>query len=199
MPEQEIINLPSDIDLDDLSSILNSSRIPLEDFGIKNAKTLEHLLKEIRSKETVLATDSAKRIVRILSVLCLDVLCEVERGEILILSEDRQVFRDGRIRWRNLGTSISEKLEWDEDPRAGIARSIKEELGINSIQAAYMIGSKIDESMSESFPGLMSRKKLIRGVVVIDPSDFDPQGYVEIQEDKINYFAWNRLGSNTNN
>lgn len=179
--------------------MLKSSNIPVDEFGKKEAKTLEHLLNEVRSGESTLIVDDSSEIKRILSVLCLDILCEVERGEVFLLSEDRQVFRDGRTRRRNLGSSIGEKLELGENPYEAIARSVQEELGISSVQSVYIVGSKFHESMSESFPGLISCKELIGGVAVIDQADFNPQGYTEVQADKTNYFVWNRLGSKTNN
>ncbi len=111
------------------------------------------------------------------------------------MREDRQEFEDGRIRNRDNifgDTAISEKLKAGESPKQAILRAIrKEELKIDSgftVSEEPIFSSR--ETVSQSFPGLISRRDTYLFDVEIDDTAYNPTGYVEKQPDKTNYWVW---------
>jgi len=47
--------------------------------------------------------------------------------------------------------------------------------------------------MSMSYPNLLSKVSLFGFEVELNESQFDPNGYIEIQEDKKTYFKWENI------
>jgi len=69
------------------------------------------------------ARDEGGRLVRRVAVLGVDVLADID-GKRFRLTEDRQVFSDGRVRRRTTPTSISEKLKLDENVQEAVIRAM---------------------------------------------------------------------------
>lgn len=185
--------LPQDIDLEQLATRLRAAGISLDKYGTGNAKTLEHLLSEVHEGESVLSTDNNDKLYREVNVLWVDVLCERSDGKVYLLKEDRQEFADGRIKRRELDSSIGEKLKPSEIPREAVGRALQEELGVKSVLTIHEAGYTEQTGPSDSFPGLENTYRMYKYVTLIPEEEFKPEGYVEYQADKTNYYVWSLL------
>jgi hypothetical protein len=190
-------DLDSDTDLDSLMGHLIGAGLPLEKYGIDGAKTVHHLLQEIHTGDSKVSFDTSGNVYREVKVLWLDVFCSLEDGQLYRLKEDRQVFKDGRanpVKRRNLSSSLGEKLKPDEEPEASISRTLSEELAITAEPAGvYFLETEQTLFTPDTYPGLESTYTHYKYVVTIPPSAFNPEGYIEDQEDKTNYYVWELL------
>jgi len=171
----------------DLKQILQSHGVPVEKWGMKMAKTVNHLQKEIDSKECYIEylDDELVRFVEFVGVNV------TYKGK--ILKEDRQKFKDGRVRKRQMSSSVSEKMIKGEDPFIAAMRGIEEEIGVTISRDQLKNHKKLnyyDNSVSKSYPGLKSKYKGHKFECELTDDQYDPDGYVEIQEDKNTYFVW---------
>lgn len=189
------VTLPSDISFDTLMEKLITGNISVEDYGVGNAKTVSHLLSEINEGEATVTIDEANNIYREVSVLWADVLCVCSDGRVYILKEDRQEFKDGRVKRRNLDSSIGEKLKPSEAPNDAVSRALREELSVEEIDRVYDVGYNERTFIPDTFPGIESTYKMHKYVTVIPEKEFKPEGYVEYQNDKTNYYVWELLHS----
>lgn len=185
-----------DFEKSKLVNLLTQYNIPIEDWGIGEAKTIEHLLQEINSGETILVEKTeSQELIRKFSFLSITILCTYS-GTTYRLYEAKQIFTDGRTRERRLDGSIGEKIKLDEtDITKSIGRALSEELGIHEdfeIKSDE-IKHSTEEAGSQSYPGLKSLRERFDAVVEIKPSQFDPDGYTEVQQDKTTYFAWEKV------
>jgi len=178
----------------DLKSLLESKGVSTAEWGKGQAKTLKHLLKEIEAGETVLETATNGELIRNTSFLSIQIYYEHawNSGGKYKLTEEKQVFADGRERSRRQAWSVAEKLKAGEtDINGAIRRALKEELGV---QGEPLLVSKIEQreenTTSPSYPGLKARFKTYNLWVFLNPSQFRPEGYKEVQEDKTTYFKW---------
>lgn len=185
--------LPQDITLEELLEKLVAARVPVETYGQGIAKTVEHLLAEINEGEAKLSVDGEGNLQRLLDVLAIDVYCALSNGDIYVLKEDRQIFRDGRSKRRILDSSIGEKLEQGEEGLQAARRALQEELGIWEVEALHQGGLEEKTRHSSAFPGLKTTYRMQRFVAIIPEQAFDSQGYVEQQTDKTNYYVWELL------
>ena len=189
-PEYQVA-LQRDINFDQLMNVLIEAGVPVEEYGINAAKTVLHLLSEINEGEARVTINAKGELLRELNVLWVDILCELSTGDVYVLEEDRQEFNDGRIKRRNLDSSIGEKLKPGEDPKRAVARALHEELGIeDSIEALHHIGYDERTFIPDAFPGLESTYRMHKFVSVISEDAFVPEGYIEVQTDKTNYYTW---------
>jgi hypothetical protein len=176
----------------DLEKYLSSFKIPIDKWGKGYAKTTEHLLWEIESGECNLVEDKGILFREIEFVMCEIFYLEGDRKYKLI--EDKQVFKDGRVRTRKKDSSVSEKIKMGEDPFESLKRGILEELGIvledSQIEQKEIID---EEEESNSFPGLITRYKGNNFICYLNRSQYNPNGYKEIQKDKITYFSWSKI------
>lgn len=169
-----------------LEDYLLKFNIPINEWGKGNAKTLNHLLKEIIRGETKLVVEN-NNLIREVSALSIIVTYND-----LKLIEDHQEFNDGRIRKRKMEASVAEKIDKDDKNLINaVKRGIKEELeiSINENQISKLEDtSKFRESMS--YPGIMSRVVLFRFHVELNDDQFRSDGYTEVQDDKKTIFKW---------
>jgi len=177
----------------ELTVLLQQYGIRLESFGQNSAKSLDHLLTEIVDGETVLAEQDG-RLVRKVSVLGVDVFANInDCAQHLV--EDRQVFTDGRVRRRQMPTSISEKLHQGEDVFAAVARALEEEIGVCKFTLLTPVPkTRVEIEDSPSYPGILSEYTKYEVEILIHSSEYCLDGYREVQKDKTTHFVWEKGG-----
>lgn len=178
---------------DALKKQLADAGIDTSLWGTGQAKTLAHLQKEVESGETILITGETGELLRRVVVGGADIYYQSPDGKKYRLKEDRQVFKDGRARRRDLGQAVSEKMKPDEEPMAAMIRGIKEELGISGEIALSETGTDIQQVTSPSYPGLESEYIRHKFQATLADEQFNPNGYVEEQSDKSTYFVWEEV------
>lgn len=183
-PETNTINLKTQ---------LENAGINISIWGTDKAKTIEHLQKEIEEGETILTNNENGELIRNLTVVDADVCYTTKEGKQYRLKEEKQIFKDGRERQRNLGQAISEKIKPNEDPKIAIARGIKEELGIESEIDLTKIGFTKDVVESPSYPGLKTEYSIHKFKALLNDEQFNPNGYIEIQDGLTTYFVWEEI------
>ena len=169
----------------ELIALLEKNRIDPSSFGQGKAKSIDDLLEEIEKGETTLS----QRIVREVSVVTINVFANVDDKEYLLV-EHEQIFDDGRKRQRNLPTSLSEKMHPEETVNKAVARGIKEELGVDNYSCVGEIINKTEAIDSPSFPGVLTIYRIQEVDVLLDPSEYKPDGYEEKDHDLTSYFRW---------
>ncbi len=178
---------------DALQKQLEGAGIDASLWGTGQAKTLAHLQKEIESGETILITDEKGELLRKVVVGGADIYYHSPDGKKYRLKEDRQVFKDGRERRRDLGQAVSEKMKPDENPTDAMIRGIKEELGIDGEITLTKTGTDEQLLASPSYPGLQSQYIRHKFEAMLNDEQFRQNGYVEEQTDKSTYFVWERV------
>ncbi len=175
---------------EELADVLAVHGVPFGSWGTGEAKTLDHLLKEIEQHDSVLSVDGGV-LKRVIHVAWIDVYY-VHHGVILKLKEDYQEFNDGRKRNRNLSSSLGEKMKVGEDPVLATIRALKEELSVHVEPAniRQMPAPPVKTEQSPSFPGMMTQYTFCKFEVALPPEFFKPEGYVEVQDDKKTFFVW---------
>ncbi len=178
----------------ELSSILKDAGIDTALYGQGKAKTLDHLLKEINEGEMKLVKNEQGELQRKVTVGKGDILYIAPDGKTFRLREEKQVFRDGRIRERKqLKEAVSEKIKPGEDGQEAMIRGIQEELGINGEINIAGGDSNLEEIESPSYPGLKTEYDLRRFKVYLGSEQYNPEGYIEKQPDKTTYFTWEEV------
>lgn len=176
----------------ELSKNLKDYGIPVEEWGTGSAKTIDHLLDELRNKECIIKKEE-NSIVRYIEFVGISVFYKEKNGNILYLNEDRQEFKDGRIRKRKMSSSVSEKMKFGEDPLISAVRGIEEELGISvDMNQLKRIKHLNFDGDSLSYPGLKSKYTGHKYTCYITDDQFNPEGYVENQSDKNTFFKWTK-------
>ena len=184
---------PTETNIETLKTQLNNVGIDISVWGTGKAKTIEHLMKEIEDGETILTTNENGELVRLLTVAGADIYYTSKDGKRYRLKEEKQIFKDGRERQRNLGQAISEKIKQNEDPEIAIARGIKEELGIESKIDLEKIENTKNTVESPSYPGLKTEYSIHKFKAVLNDEQFNPNGYTEIQDGLTTYFVWEEI------
>lgn len=184
----------------DIGAAISSLRAQLENAGISTsewgkgeAKTLRHLVQELEEGECSLTADEQGALTRTVVVGGANVLYTSSEGQRFQLIEEKQVFKDGRERKRDLGCAVSEKMKPGEDPTDAMVRGIREELGLSGEISISYEGQGEKTILSPSYPGLTSRYLNHRFTVILQDSHYNPAGYVEVQSDKSTYFVWKEL------
>lgn len=177
---------------EDLISKLKEYNIPYENWGSGEAKTVSNLLDELKNDECSIIDENGK-LMRSIEFVGVRVFY-TENGTKYYLKEDRQVFKDGRIRRRRIRSSIGEKMSFGEDPRIASLRGMKEELGVEIDDSQLIEQKDINYSnTSQSYPGIES--KYIGHIFSCElrKDQYRPEGYVENQKDKSTYFVWEKV------
>lgn len=179
-------------DLDNLKELLNSYNIPIDLWGTGKSKTINNLLNELENNECSLEEKNDK-ITRYIEFVGIKIYYNKD-DERFILKEDRQEFNDGRVRRRDMPSSVSEKMVFGEDPIVASIRGIREELGVKI--EAHQLTKRSDLNYnggSLSYPGLDTKYKGHKFICNLIDDQFNPSGYVEIQKDKKTFFIWEKL------
>lgn len=182
------------ITCEELQEKLLSAGIDTSQWGTGKAKTLEHLLKEVSEGEAELVKTPEGALVRRTTVGKADIYFIDTDGTVYRLKEDRQVFKDGRERKRNLDSAVSEKLKVGEDHADAVTRGIQEELGIEGEKQVEDQGITTEQGESPSYPGLGTEYVLHRFKVTIGGEQYKSEGYQEDQPDKTTFFVWEKVG-----
>lgn len=167
-----------------------SEALNLKLFGVGAAKTFDELKAEIACGESEIIWEN-DRPIRLVQVAQIEVISHV--GEMLL--EERQEFADGRIRRRKL-IGVSEKLQAGEIPIVAARRALVEELGIQTELSIEAIGETLDEKISASYPGLLSRYRRYHFRVIL-PASLYQSCYIEEQTSKKTFFCWQPLPDGT--
>lgn len=178
------------LSLEQLKEQLKKANIDIGQWGKGTAKTVEHLLKEIKEGETALTTSKRGELLREVMVATADIYYTSPEGRRFKLEEKEQIFNNGRKRKRKLAPSISEKIKVDERPNRAITRGIKEELDVTGEIKLQAI--RVDEETIESpsYPGLLSHYVLHRFEAELSKEQVDPKGYTEKRDKLTTYFVW---------
>lgn len=177
----------------ELKSLLESKGVSTEEWGKCQAKTLQHLFKEIEAGETVLDVKTDGQLLRHTAFLAIEVLyrdkTECKRYKLI---EERQVFTDGRERRRENWWSVAEKLKAGEvDILEATRRALKEELGVDGeFRSWSQIETRVEKTDSPSYPGLKAQFTTFHLIISLNDCQFKPEGYIEVQKDKTTYFTW---------
>lgn len=193
LPTEQLYPIPRGISEQAFVAVLESAGLPLQEWGQGSSKTIEHLLTEVRDGESLIYIGRSGAIRREVSVVGVDVLHTTASGDVYLLREDRQEYKDGRVRRRQLSTSLGEKIKPDENPVNAAKRSLSEELEVVETIGLYSLGSEERMRTTDSYPGLASNKIVHSFVAHIPAMSFVPDGYVEKQKDKTNYYSWNLI------
>lgn len=176
-----------------LKQQLQNAGIDVSQWGIGKAKTLQHFLKEIEDGETILIKNIDGKLLRKVIVGNANIYYTSPEGKKFILKEEKQIFKDGRERIRNLDESIAEKIKATENPEDAMVRGIQEELGIESEINLKKDNTKEELLMSPSYPGLQSQYIFHKFETILNDQQFKPEGYIEEQLDKSTYFIWEEI------
>lgn len=177
----------------ELCDYLKSEGILTTNWGIGAAKTIDHLFKELFKEESCLLRipEGLVRRVRAVNIR----IYYQQDGKTLYLKEQKQVFSDGRERKRDwLDWSISEKMTPHEEVTIAIKRAFQEELGITDEVMCSFKETSTRVLESPSYPGLQAEYESNHFDAFLGPSQFNPDGYIEVQPDKTNYWTWERVG-----
>lgn len=176
----------------ELKNILLNFDIPINTWGTGYAKTVDHLYDEIKNEECAIF-DEGGFLVRYIEFVGIRILYKDKDNNTWILVEDRQEFKDGRTRRRNMPSSVSEKMKFGEDSLVSAIRGIREELDIK-IESSQLRKHRplYYNGGSQSYPGLRSKYKGHQYTCYLDDSQFKIGGYVEIQKDKSTFFKWTK-------
>jgi hypothetical protein len=182
------------ISLDELKNILKRGGIDFSQWGKGGTKTLNHLQKEIENEECALIIGKQGEVLREVVIARANIFYISKEGKKYRLKEEKQVFKDGRERRRNLKYSLNEKVKFGENIKEAMIRGIKEELGIEGDLSLKETGIEEETEDSPSYPGLKSHYIYHNFEVSLNDQQFNPNGYIEDQEDKTTYFIWEEIG-----
>jgi len=175
-----------------LKNKLIKYNIPVDLWGTGNAKTIKHLYNEILEGESIIE-EKSDQIIRYIEFVGIVIYYTDEDDQRWILKEDRQEFKDGRTRRRDMMSSVSEKMKFGENPNLSAIRGIKEELGIEIKSSQLVKRRDLNyDGGSNSYPGLKTIYKGHQYICNLEKEQFDPKGYIEVQEDKSTFFVWQK-------
>jgi hypothetical protein len=174
-----------------LRTWLAEQQLPVDEYGRGIAKTVGHLFNEIIAGECQIELVDG-RVERTIPGAHLLVRYQPADGKLLLLVEDRQIFSDGRVRRRQLTSSIGEKMHSGETPDQAAIRAFKEELGIADPTDISLDYQGLEEKVvaSTSYPGIVSHYRTHFYHCLLPERHFNPNGYVEHQVDKSSYWVW---------
>jgi hypothetical protein len=182
-----------DQELTDLINLLKKHDIPCDLWGTGKSKTVNHLLDELKNNECEL-TEMNGTLTRFIEFVGVKIFYTDKEGQRWFLKEDRQEFKDGRVRRRNMPSSVSEKMVAGEDPLIAAIRGIREELGVKVYGHQLMKRRDLHyDGGSLSYPGLDTKYKGHKFICEFDDSQFEHTGYIEVQSDKNTFFVWNKI------
>lgn len=180
--------------IEDLRNLLEQSGIDTSTWGQGPTKTIEQLQKEIDEGEAVLIKSETGEIIRKISLACVDVYYKNSDGKMFFLREDKQVYLNGSERKRTLKSSVTEKMKAGEDSFDAAKRGLIEELGIEgNLNVEFIEKVNDEEEIISAYPGLKAKRTKEIFKILLDETQFSPEGYKEVQKDKTTYFVWEEV------
>lgn len=176
---------------DELINILTKYKINTEKWGTGKYKTIDHLWNEILNDECVLF--GYKGVLRREVSFVGAKIYYIKNNHKQKLVEDKAIFKDGRIRKRNIWYSMAEKFKWDENPIVALIRGIKEELNINIKENQVTYYNRVHFPENSDYPGIKSFHTGYSYLVLLNETQYKEEGYVENQHDKDIYFVWKNV------
>lgn len=170
---------------------LKKFNVPIELYGTGGFKTVNHLFNEIKEGETVL-TEKDGKLIREVNFVGARIIYKKE-GSWIHLYEEKQIFKDGRVRRRNLPYSMAEKFKLGEEPKKVLIRGMKEEIDLNITNDQFNYFNKLRFEDNSDYPGITSFHTGYEFLVVLKDNQYVEEGYIERQSDKDVYFKWKSL------
>ena len=184
--------MQSELTIEQIEQLLTSHGIDLSLWGVGATKTPRHILNEVSEGECLLKVENGV-LIREINVASATIYFESSSGIRFVLKETKQVYKNGSEKKRSNAGSVSEKLKSDEDPEAAMVRGIKEELGIEGSFSIEKLETNVEEKYSSAYPGLLCRYNVYNFKVDFPEELYNPDGYMEVQEDKTTYFNWLKM------
>jgi len=181
------------ISIDELKERLVSAGINISLWGKGEAKTINDLYREIKNGETKLVKDKNLGLIKKVSICGADIFYRSPLGEKFHLIERKQVFSDGRVRVRDWGHAVSEKIKIGETPKEGVLRGIQEEIGVSGDLEIEETERDSVQRESLSYPGLISQYDRFHYEVNLNENQFNPKGYIECNDSITTYFEWEKV------
>lgn len=160
----------------------------------KWVKSPELLYKEIKENDCRLSIEKGEllRRVDVIRVKCFYTNPEGERFQLV---EEKQVFKNGKVRNRGFNF-VGEKLKEGEDPKLGALRGLAEELKIAgpNVQVKSLEEENTSVTLeSPTYLGIKSNYRTYNFAYEVPEEEFKPS-YVEIDEgSKDTYFSWVKI------
>ncbi len=173
---------------EEINALLAKHKVPLHQWGAGEAKSLDHLYREVEAGECQLVEkdDSLLRLIAGVAVR----IYHQKDGRRQLLLEDKQVFTDGRTRERKDLIGLGEKMKAGEEPVLAARRVFTEELQIaDEVPLDYRGHSARGPLTSKSFPGLLTCYETHLFETEM-PEKLYRENYTEVQPDKTSYFSW---------
>ena len=184
-------NVRIDTEYLDFLDYLKSFNVPVEIYGTDKYKTVGHLFNEVKEGETVL-TEEGDKLIRKVYFVGARIIIKKD-NDWLHLYEEKQVFKDGRVRRRNLPFSMAEKFKLGEEPKNVLVRGMKEELDLTITKDQFNFFNKVELEDNADYPGITSYHTGYEFLVVLKDDQFSESGYIEKQSDKDVYFKWRKI------
>lgn len=189
----EDFNLPEIKNVNELINKLKEYKIPVDYWGTGSAKTVEHLLDELNNNECIVTVEN-DTLVRYIEFVGIRMFYKDKDNNVYTLKEDRQEFKDGRVRRRDMQSSVSEKMVFGEDPVESAVRGIEEELNVKVRSSQLKKWRDLNyDGGSQSYPGLKTKYKGHQFTCYIDDTQYKSEGYIEVQKDKSTFFVWHKI------
>jgi hypothetical protein len=184
-------------ELNELQNLLAKHGVNISQWGGGRSRTLGQLMEEIKNGESRLYLKEGKELVRYSKFVSGSVYYKRSDNKVLLLKEDKQIFRDNRkekIRRRHYDNSYAEKIMGEESPEETVRRGLLEEIGIEKQPEEFCFTSRREKYLdSMSYPGLMTFFEEYRFDIFINDSEFKPEGYIEERDDITTYFVWEEV------
>ncbi|MCL6096109.1 MAG: HD domain-containing protein [Patescibacteria group bacterium] len=184
----------------DLKQLLEISGVDIGTWGTNATRSVLDLALEIAARESRLSYGKDGKLQREIKIVAVEVVYkDPETGLEYRLVEDRQEFKDGTKRTRDISFSLAEKLKLKgRGMITGVKRACAEELSLFDIQNSQITlgDTSISTGVSRGYPGLRTRYVIHQARVNLNREQFRPDGYIEEQPDKTTYFRWEAVVKN---
>ncbi len=181
----------------DLKQLLETSGIDISTWGTNATRKVIDLALEMAAKESKLSYGEDGRLQRDVKIVAVEIAyTDPETGLEYRLVEDRQEFKDGTKRTRDIAFSVAEKLKLKSKGKlAGVKRACAEKLSLFDIQNSQITlgDTSIETKASRGYPGLRTRYVVHQARVNLTREQFRSNGYTEEQPDKTTYFRWKAI------
>jgi hypothetical protein len=173
--------------VDELIELLNSFNIDYSNW----VKPVTTLFDEIQNNDCYLdiVDGELRRFVDVMKIHCY----YTKDNKQYLLKEEKQVFKDGKVRSRN-HYHVAEKIQKGEFLLAAAVRALKEELQVTVDSTKFIHNANMDTvnsaNANPSYSGLVSVYHTFNFTMDFDDDQYNPDGYQEVQESKTTYFVW---------